>query len=200
MAIGDGDERTLAERARAGDETAFRALWDAATPRVRRRLERLLPPALRRKVDVDDVLQEASIVAVRRIGEFEARGEGAFAAWLQRIAELKLREAVRRFLGTAKRGREVTKPDRPSTAKFEGRGPSPSEVAQAAELRARASVALDALAPDYREILHLVQIEMLPLAEAAVRMNRTPEAARKLYGRALSRYAEMLDVEEGRRG
>jgi RNA polymerase sigma-70 factor (ECF subfamily) len=193
------DEASLAARAARGDAAAFKALLARVEPAVRARVERRLPAALRRKVSVDDVLQEARLVAFRRLSEFEDRGPGSFAAWLVRIAELKLREAVRRWLGTAKRGREVSRGARPATDAFAARGPSPSEVAVASELKARATKAMDALSDDHRRVLELVQVEGLPLAEAAARMGRSADAARKLYGRALARFAEALDVEEGRR-
>jgi DNA-directed RNA polymerase specialized sigma24 family protein len=117
-------EAELAAQAVVGDASAFRELLARAEPAVRAQIERRLPAALRRKVAVDDVLQDARLVAFRRIAEFDDRGDGAFAAWLGRIAELKLRESVRRYLGTRKRGAaaEVSRGARPDTEDFRGRG------------------------------------------------------------------------------
>jgi RNA polymerase sigma factor (sigma-70 family) len=57
--------------------------------------------------------------------------------------------------------------------------------------------ALGALPPDYREILRLVREEGLTLREAAQRMNRSREAAKKLYGRALFRLTEVFEKLQG---
>lgn len=189
-------EHTLVLRARSGDDSAWAALFELVEPTVRARVAARLPAALRRKVGVDDVLQEARLVAFRRFAEFEDRGDGAFEAWFARIAELKLRELVRRFLGTAKRAgtKEVSRGGRPDTAAFAAHGPSPSEGASDGESRRRTLRALDALSEDHRTILRLVQFEGLTLALAADRMGRSREAAKKLYGRALTKLGEALDV------
>ena len=64
----------LLERIRAGDEDAFRALMERHLPELSARIDRWLPARVRRKVSVSDVLQEAQIVAFRRLPEFVDRG------------------------------------------------------------------------------------------------------------------------------
>lgn len=184
---------------RAGDDAAFRLLLGRHEPTLRMWLERNLPNALRRRLSADDVLQEAYVVAVKKVGEFEDRGEGSFRAWLRRIVELELREAIEHHLKTAKRGgdREVTRGARPDTAQFAGAEPSPSEVAIEGELREAVRRATARLRPDDAEIIRLVQAEGLTIEQAASRLARTHEAARKLYARALSRFARILDEERG---
>jgi DNA-directed RNA polymerase specialized sigma24 family protein len=101
--LGSDGEHDLVARARGGDEEALRALLERHEARIRRRVDRNLPPPLRRRVSVADVVQETWLVAFRRIADFEDRGDGAFEAWLAGIADLKLREVVRRDLLTEKR-------------------------------------------------------------------------------------------------
>ena len=58
-----------------------------------------------------------------------------------------------------------------------------------------------ALPADYREILRLCREEGLTLREAAERMGRSREAAKKLYGRALVRFStELSRVRREARG
>lgn len=180
--------------ARKGDSSALRALFERHEPLLCGFLERRLPPGLRRKVSPEDIRQEAWLVVSSRLDEFEDRGDGAFRAWLLKIAELKLREAVRAFLGTRKRAdvREVSRGGRPDTAAFRDAGPSPSQVAQGRELEDAAARAMASLPEDYRRVLALVQVEGLTLKDAAVKMDRSHEATKKLYGRALSRFAQLL--------
>ncbi len=195
--VSDGE---LVRRAREGSAAALRALFERHEATLKGFLDRRLPPGLRRKVAAEDVLQEVWLVAAARLAEFEDRGEGAFRAWLMKIAEFKLKEAVRAFLGTRKRAdvREVSRGGRPDTSAFRDDSPSPSQVAQGNELRDAAARAMTELPPDYREILRLVQVEGLNLKSAAERMGRSHDAAKKLYGRALARFAELLGHDQKR--
>ncbi|MHC4932514.1 MAG: sigma-70 family RNA polymerase sigma factor [Planctomycetota bacterium] len=193
-------DQDLVLRVRNGDEEAFRVLFDRHLGALRERLGRWLPTRLQRKVSESDVLQEARLVAYQRLSDFIEKGsDGSFRNWLLRIVELKVREAVRKHAQAAKRavGREVTRGQRPDSAQFPAPHPSPSEVAVASELREQIGRALGALPPDYREILRLVREEGLTLREAAQRMNRSREAAKKLYGRALFRLTEVFEKLQG---
>jgi RNA polymerase sigma-70 factor (ECF subfamily) len=184
----------LVRGARAGSEADLRALIERHEPVVRAHLDRRTPASLRRKVATDDLLQEVWLVVTARLSRFEDRGEGAFRAWALGIADLKLREAARMYLGTRKRAdvREVSRGERPDTAAFTDARPSPSQEAQGHELEEAAARALAALPGDYREILRLVQVEGFTLRSAAERMGRSHEAAKKLYGRALAQFAKDL--------
>jgi len=185
----------LVARARAGDEDAFEALFERYEPALRRRIRRWLPSNVGRKLSASDVLQETRIVAFRRCGEFEHREGANFGQWLDRIARLKLKEALKRYVKADKRDvrREVTRGARPDTAYLEGRAPSPSQAAIAAETAARVREAFARLPEHYQQVLRLVREERLPLREVAERMGRSREAAKKLYGRALSRFTEVLE-------
>jgi len=194
-----GDE-SLLRRMRAGDESAFHRLFDRHAPAISARVRKMLPAAVQRKVSVSDVVQEARIVAHRRRQDFEDRHGNALKAWLLKIAELKARHAVRRYGTVAKRAiaREQSRNGRTETAGFVDPGPSPSQAAMDAELSAVALRAMAALPPDYREVLRLARIEGLTLAEVATRMGRSREAAKKLYGRALARFAVAFEEMAGR--
>jgi DNA-directed RNA polymerase specialized sigma24 family protein len=93
----------LLVQARQGDERAFEALFERYMARIRRGIARALPGAVHRKISISDVVQEARIVAMRRLGDFEDRGPGSFGAWLSKIVEVKIHEAVRKYKGPAKR-------------------------------------------------------------------------------------------------
>ena len=201
--VGDGEAVTdgeLVRRHLAGDEGALRDLLLRHESALRRFVERGLPPAVRRRVAPDDVLQETWIVVARRLREFEDRGEGAFRAWAQAIAALKLREALRHEAGAACRGtdREVTRGARPETGAFAASAPSPSAHAVANELAEAVERAAGKLRPDDREILKLVQTDGLTIEQAAERTGRSREAARKQYERALERFARLVEAQRGR--
>lgn len=192
-------EAELVARAGAGDEPAFERLVERHAAALERFAERRLPLRLRRRVSVADVLQEARIVALARCAEFRHQGDASFRNFLFGVVENKVREAVRAHEATAKRSllREVTQDARPATGEFPGREPSPSEVVVGIEARERADRALRLLPEDYREILTLTRRLHLGLDEAALRMGRSREAARKLLSRAVARFAEEFDALRG---
>jgi RNA polymerase sigma-70 factor (ECF subfamily) len=192
-------EEDLLRALAAGDEGAFQALFDRHTEALRRRVGGWLPAAVKRKVSVADVVQEVNLVALRRFPEFEDRGDGAFRAWLLRIAQLKAKAAVRRHVGAAKRTalREVSRPHRLGTGEYAVEGPSPSEAAIASERAELVRRALAELPEDYREILRLTRERQLTLREAAERMGRPRERVKKLYGRAVDRFAKVFRRLEG---
>ena len=134
------------------------------------------------------------MAALNRLSTFEDRGEGSLGRWLSRIIDLKVREAVRRHIGTGKRSvsREDSQPGSAKLRAFVERGPSPSEVVMTEEARARAGRAMAKLSEDHRRVLWLVQYEQLSMADAAERMDRTRDATKKLYGRALTCFARLL--------
>jgi RNA polymerase sigma factor (sigma-70 family) len=188
------DETERVRRAKAGDESSFAALVEDHREALERFVAARIPRTLARKIATEDVLQDALVTAFARLGDFECRGEGAFRAWLMRIVEFKLREAVRRFAGTARRGglREISRGARRDTHQFAADQSSPSEHAVGRELEVRVHDALERLLPDYRRLLTLVQVEHQSLAEAAILIERSYEATKKLYGRAVTALAREL--------
>ena len=58
-------------------------------------------------------------------------------------------------------------------------------------------LAMEALPSDYRTVLHLVLKEQCSLREAAGQMNRSREAVKKLYGRAVARFTAELRRRRG---
>jgi len=182
-------DETLVERVRRGDEDAARELFDRNVAGLRARVRRRLPAAIRQKVAESDVIQEAYIAAFLNIGDFEERGEHAFQRWLATILEHRILDEVRRFAVAKKRDlkrEQALSEARPPADK----DPSVSTMAVDAEERAALWQAIDRLAPDYQTILRLVHEEGLSLVESAARMDRSPDAVRKLYSRALARLSE----------
>ncbi len=87
---------------------------------------------------------------------------------------------------------QALNPERPPADK----DPSVSTMAVDAEERAALWHAIGLLAPDYQAILRLVHEEGLSLVESAERLGRSPEAARKLYSRALAKLSDGIAGNE----
>lgn len=169
---------------------------------MRARVRARLPRLLRSKVGESDVIQEVHLAMLQRIGEFEDRGEGSFAHWLGKVLEHKIRDEVRRYLGTSKRAAW-----RETHAASSGSGPpipspdlTPGAAAAQAEERARLHDAMARLDGPDQEVLCLVHQEGLRFTEAADRLGITPDAARMRYNRALKRLAQHLPKPEASHG
>jgi RNA polymerase sigma-70 factor (ECF subfamily) len=195
MPVAKTSDEVLLARAREGDESAFNELLERHRDALRRFAETRLPPRLRRRVSVADVLQEASLVAHRRHASFEPRGPDSFRNWLMGIVDRKVREAIRGHEGAARRSlqREVTRAQRAQMAQMPAGTPTPSQIAVGAETAALADRILEEMREDDRTVLRLTRHERLTLQETAVRMNRSREATRKLLGRALARFSERFE-------
>ncbi|MHC4133845.1 MAG: sigma-70 family RNA polymerase sigma factor [Planctomycetota bacterium] len=192
-------EESLVVRMRSGDDAAFFMLFERHVPDLRRRIDRWLSAAIQRKISISDVLQSTRIHAQEHCREFEDRGQGSFRNWILTIADWKAKDVVRRYTRAAKRDvqREVTRGQRADTGRFHAKLHSPSEAAMAAELADLARQAMNALPPDYREVLRLAREQGLALREVAERMGRSRDAAKKLYARALLRFKRAFEELTG---
>ena len=170
--------------------------------RLARMVQMRLDPRLRRRVDVDDVLQEVWVEASRRLPEHERAPSMPFFLWLRLLTAQKLVELYRRHLGAE--GRDVRRelhsgdgllPRSDSTFladRISGHLTSPSSAAAREEMRERLREALDRMPPADREVLVLRHYEQLTSAEAARELGLEPSAASKRYVRALGRLRTAL--------
>jgi RNA polymerase sigma-70 factor (ECF subfamily) len=192
-------ESALIRRFKDGNEDALRALFEGCQNDLEARIDRLMSKALKRRISVADVMQEARIIAFDRRADLENRGPGSFRNWLLGIVEMKARRAVQRHADASMRslGREITKDLRPDTTACAGKVTSPSQAAIFSEMEDLVLQAIEALRDDYREVLRLTCIDHLSLDEAAKRMGRSSEAVRKLQGRAVLKFTEIFNRMRG---
>jgi RNA polymerase sigma-70 factor, ECF subfamily len=189
----------LLRRALGGDSLAFNELFGRHRTALHLAVTRRLGPALRYRVDPSDVVQEAQVEALERLGDFAERRPMPFRLWLLRTAMQRLGKLRRHASGARRdRGRErsLERPDDPASTP--GRpmavaGPSPSQQAAACDVASRLHAVLARLPEPDRAILSMRTFEGLSYEEAASRLEIEPAAARKRYGRALLRLrASML--------
>lgn len=191
-------DEEVVRRVLEGDEASAAELFERHRAELRAAVRRWLPPSLRGRLGESDVVQDAYLAAYLHLGDFEDRGDGSFRRWLRRILERKIANEVRDHLQTVKRDprREVPLSKSTGAASPAGRTPTPSEEAMSAEALESLRAHVQGLAEDHRTVLHLVHREGLTLVQAAARMNRSPDAVRKLYGRAVTRLSERMGGAE----
>lgn len=191
-------EESLTKDAVSGDGDALNRLLCRYDPALRARIGPKIDRKHRAVLDVDDVLQVTYMEAFLRISGFRHNGPGSFLAWLSKIAEHNLVDALR-GLGAEKR----PSPDRriqPGSDESYARllsslsesGTTPSGHASRNEWRSMIEDALSKLPVDYEKVIRLYYFEGLSAAEIGERLGRTAPAIHMLKGRAFARLGELI--------
>ncbi len=184
---------SLLESARRGDDEALTHLLQRVTPQLHRRVDARIGAKYRSLIGPEDVLQVSFIEAVLHLDRFDdGDDEDAFIAWLLRIAENNLRDAIR-GLEAAKRpspGGRVRR--RAANDSYDtlivalgATRTTPSRVAGKDEAIEYLDRAISSLPPDYAEAVRAVDLEQRPVTEVAEAMGRSPGAVYMLRSRAL---------------
>lgn len=187
----------LLRRLAAGDRGAFDRLFAMHRSDLRRAVELRLDPALRGRVDASDVVQEAQVDALNRLDDYLERRPMPFRLWLRKTTHERLLEVRRQHVATLKRavGRELPLPDHSSLQLAQhlwASGTSPSGQVARRELADRVRQALARLPDVDREILLMRALEGLSYEDVGQVLEIDPGAARKRYGRALTRLHKSL--------
>jgi RNA polymerase sigma-70 factor (ECF subfamily) len=175
----------LLARAQAGDPLALDDLLARYLPGLRRWASGRLPNWARDLADTDDVVQDALARAFKRIGQFEARREGALRAYLRQAVFNRIRDEFRRS------GRRPPPLELGSDVAADDT--SPLDQAIGGETAARYEEALQRLRPEDREAI-IVRVELgSTYQEAATALEKpTADAARVAIGRALVKLAREM--------
>jgi len=193
--------RQLIALAQDGEASALEQLCRVYGERVRRIVRLRLPRELRPKLDSVDLVQDVLLGAVGGLTDFTYRDEGDFLRWLSRIAENKVRDHIDKWFA----GKRDVRKERPlgidfsTTRRACGRAlklvqtTTPSVILARREELDKLERAIDELKPEYREVIVLTRIEGLSYQEAASRLDRSPEAIRKLLCRAMAALARAYE-------
>jgi RNA polymerase sigma-70 factor (TIGR02960 family) len=175
------------ERARAGDEGAFRALTD----RHRRELQVHCYRILGSVQDAEDVVQETMLAAWRGLGDFE--GRASLRSWLYRIATNRCLNALR------DRGR---RPQRMTGSSPFAGAPEPTHWGEPIWLQPYPDALLEGLpdraaGPDTRyETKEAVGLAFVSGLQRMAPQQRAVLVLRDVLGYPTAEVAEMLDSTE----
>ncbi len=188
----DGNDqlRTWIWKAKAGDHEALGELIDVCHDYLLPVARQFIPLSLKSKYDPADLIQEAALDAHQSIAEFRGDTIQEFHGWLRRILINKSGGIRRRFEGTEKRDidRElvVFSEELEGLARIVHR-PTPSEMAIDVEQRAQLLRCIDRLPVHLKQAIQLRHREGLTFAEIGEQTNRSADAARKLWERAVDK-------------
>lgn len=172
------DERQLVEKARGGDEAAFRCLYDANVDRIYRLAYRMCGEDDMAR----DFTQEAFFRAYRRLDQF--RGDAAFSTWLHSIAVSVTLNGLRKV--DRHRKRERTLEDAAPLAARPRRRADP-------DLKKRLSAAVDELPDIYRTVFVMHDVEGYNHAEIASALDVAEGTSKARLSRARARLRDALE-------
>lgn len=144
-------------RFRAGDETAFAAVFDGWSAAVYRLAMRILEDG----TEAEEVVEETFWQAWRNRESFDS-ARGGLTAWLLTIARSRALDRRR----SAIRRREVTPEHGPFDAM---RAPTAPDLAEVSEIARLVRLALGELGAEQREVIELAYFEGLSQSEIAER-------------------------------
>jgi RNA polymerase sigma-70 factor (ECF subfamily) len=196
------DEQTkeLISQARAGSSEALGQLLNRCRGYLLRVAGDELDPRLQAKGGASDLVQETFLEAQRDFGAFRGASEPELLAWLRHRLHYRVGKFIRGYRAAAKRavGREVPLDDGDSSSPSMAPHPaadqlSPSECALAVERDDLLERAVERLPEEYRRVIELRYRQGLSFEAIGATLGRTPNAARKLWARAIHRLK--LDVQ-----
>lgn len=201
MSADNAHDTQLLARLRSGDERALAEFVEANRPALMGFLHARIGGHLAKKVEPEDILQDACLEAIRSLDKAPL-AEWDPLHWLFQVCERKIIDAHRKFFESQKRdaAREASIPDGSDMAGGLGNllaasMTTPSAAFSRDQRQLRVLAAIDTLPEDQREALRLRYLVGLPSKEIAQKLGKTDGAVRVMLSRSLARLQEMLGEE-----
>ena len=174
----------LIERARAGSSAALDELYTRCAGKLLPLIRLRMGPSLRAELESRDVLQAVLLKSFQRISQFEGSETGSLMAWMARIAENEIRDRAD-YQGRQRRDAARRVPLE-EAAELPGPVRSALTLAILNEEGQRVERALESLTASQRDIILLRQFEELTFPEIAARLDKTDDACRMMFARAMA--------------
>jgi RNA polymerase sigma-70 factor, ECF subfamily len=191
----------LIDEARRNEPGALDRLLESYRNYLRLVARTGIGPSLRGKADPSDLVQETMLKAHRHFAQFQGGNEAELVAWLRQILARNLADLAKRYRTSSRRLTQEESLDdvlasatRSLRTIASGNGPTPSQSAQRRELGVVLADALAELTADDREVLVLRTLEGHDWAEVARALDRSADAARLLWARALKKLRPLIEA------
>ena len=189
----------LVDRHQRGEERALDELLARYQDRIRRIVRIRLGSRLRSHVQSMDIVQEANIVAARKLAGLEIRDQASLIRWLSQIVLNQIRDADD-YLSRDKRavdrelrldvrnGRDEGPPEQ-----IAANAPGPEEEVWRAELSEILDHSISGLPDDYREVILMRDYQCADWSDIAEALGRqTVGGVRELHRRAWIRLRKVV--------
>lgn len=193
--MADPDMARWLSAARAGSPEALGRALEVCRAYLLRVAGGELGPDLQAKGGASDLVQQTFLEAQRDFARFDGDTEEQLLAWLRQLLLHNVANFSRAYRETGKRdvGREVALAgDSSGEGVLPGDGPTPSGRVIQDERSQALQQALERLPEDYRLVIRYRYEEERSFDEIARLLGRSPNAARKLWARAIERLQEEL--------
>ncbi len=197
----------LLAAAKAGDAAAVNSLLERHRDALRRMVDLRMDPALQRRVDASDIVQDVMVEANRRLQDYLQNPSMPFHLWLRHMAKDRIIDAHRRHRVAARRSLDREQPlvaaaylDRSTldlAMGIEDRELTPAAAATWHELQRRFQTAIDQLDEQDREVVLMRHFEQLSNSEVAAALELSEAAAGMRYLRAMRRLRTFFGDEPG---
>ena len=190
--------------AQMGDAVALGRILEVFRPYLLTVANQDLPEELRGKCGGSDLVQETMLEAHRGFAGFDGSRPDELRAWLRGILRHNLKDWERRFGSAERRSiqRERSLHASPAAVSLAARlvdpDPTPSTFAADREEAAAIDAALERLEAGERAVIILRNRDHLAWDEVGRRLDRSPDAARMLWKRAIQHLQQKLEPN-GRR-
>jgi RNA polymerase sigma-70 factor (ECF subfamily) len=198
------DQKTqhLVALAKDGDESALDRLCTVYGPRVLWLVRIRMGKELRSKLESVDLVQDVFVSALKDLGNFTYENEGDFVRWLSRITENRLRDNLDKLHADK---RDIRKEVRLSTHRptiedsFAAAlepidATTPSVIISKREEFDKLAKAIEALKPEYREVIVLTKVQGLSYSQIGDKLGKSADAARMLFSRAMAALTGAFEV------
>jgi len=190
----------LIRRARQGDREALGELLEKHRSYLRVIAQRFIFGRLAARLDASDVIQQTCLSAYGNFDKFQGEQEAEFVAWLRRIHEQNIQNAVRDHTYAQKRAvsrqqslddghggtLDIPQVDQTTASQRVLRGERAVLLAQV----------LERLSEDQREVVRLRHLEGWSLAQITEHINRSETATIGLLKRGMQNLRKYLSPDE----
>jgi RNA polymerase sigma-70 factor, ECF subfamily len=180
------------------------ASFEALMRKYNSRLFRIARAILKEDASAEDVLQEAYVLAYRKMGDF--RGDAEMGTWLTRIvinqALMQLRKQKRDRTVVPFVGDRSSRQDGPALDVIDARAESPSDTTLRREVRGIIERRIDELPVAFRTVFVMREVEEMTVLETAEALGipETTVRTRLFRARALLREKLERDMDTARAG
>lgn len=198
-------DRLLADAKERSDGAADALLGEFREP-LRRMIGMRLDPALAKRVDASDIVQDVLLEANQRLMDYLKKPDMPFHLWLRHLAQDRIIDTHRRHRLAQRRSIDKEQAiDKPAWADessasfaqmFVDAERTPASEAIQKELQRKLADAVNALEDDDREVILMRHHELLSNGEVAAALKLTEAAASMRYLRAVRRLKAALVPEE----
>jgi RNA polymerase sigma-70 factor, ECF subfamily len=189
LPLGEGFGR-LIEQARGGSALALGQLMERCRRYLLLVANDSLDSDLRPKVGASDLVQDTFLEAHQDFSHFQGTTERELLAWLTKILTNRLCNNTRHYRGTLKRDidrEESLEAGDEARRSLPVQAAAPVQALIAVDDSQRLREALQRLPKPMRDVLILRTWERQTFVEIAAQLEATPDAVRKMWGRAVRR-------------